>query len=313
MSTTTITVPISIALPDPATGGCLPCCEFTPSVSIACESRTGTADLCGWSGYDDGSYDAGDPEAWAGQCRKWRSKTLSGGSTRIVYSAFDCGGSCDGVERYEYSGTITLDCDSSPTPTGLREWYAGGASSCPDGDYQTTNTVYGIQLFYGCQDAFTLHSTLTIKTSTPCSGCLGIDSQTRYDAKETLSDEQTLYAALLADDPETEPGAECCAETTDADLTYPEDESPISITGTAVRLTATIVGEPSTAYVVTITFTNETTDTPPVPGANTSVEIEVTTDSSGDAAFTYDIPQPAPGFRRCYLSATIAPLVPPTP
>ena len=49
---------------------CPDCCScpdptalFFPNIVATCTSRTGTATLCGISGYDDGSYNPSAPEA----------------------------------------------------------------------------------------------------------------------------------------------------------------------------------------------------------------------------------------------------------
>jgi len=157
--------------------------------------------------------------------------------------------------------------------------------------------------------------TLTTRTLTGC-GCatqVGAPgaAEATGSATETLGAEDNFYDALARVDPPITPGTSCCAETTSADLTEPESIDPVSMTGTAVELDVTVGGAALTTFIVTLYFSNETTDLPPVPGAFTSLEFEVTTDAGGNAAFTVAIPQPAVGFRRCIAFASAYVLPPP--
>lgn len=58
--------------------------ELCPGVGVQltweCVSYSGTANLCGISGYssDAAPYDAGSPATWEGQYRKWRKRDLAG-------------------------------------------------------------------------------------------------------------------------------------------------------------------------------------------------------------------------------------------
>lgn len=329
------TITISVSLDFSSDANCEPCCAVGPSVVVTCESRTGTAELCGLSGYsaDDAPYAAGDPEAWEGQYRKWRRRALDGTITVRTEKCAACWGGVttdEFVQTLENSGTCEVTCEGVLSLGAWESKQWGFGSECGGGaplvfTGTTSDALPGSFVTLVAPDCATplpgesagaakvfVTKTLTVRTLTGC-GCYvnsaGSEREATGSATGTLADEQTLYAALAAD--EAEPGAECCAETSAADLTTPESTTPITMSGTAVRLTITVRGAPSTAYLVTLSFANETTDEPPVVGDITTEEIEVTTDEEGDAVLEYDIPQPALGYRRCYLSANIAPNPPP--
>jgi hypothetical protein len=296
---------------------CLGCCGDA-LVEWTCRSLTGTGELCGFSGYDDGTYDPLDPAAWAGNTplpRKWAERALDGTLDSYTGDCSSCPagvGFVGGAERNVFTGTVTVDCDGTFGGTGSVALDQAG----PDcvlvfvGDFSKTEIDAGPfgNVVLSCSGAafgsnYEESFTLLTRTLTGC-GCTTRGSapgaaEATGTATETLGAEDTLYAALARVDPPLTPGTSCCAETTSTDLTEPESIDPVAITGTAVELDVTVSGDPSTDYLVTLYFRNETTAIPPVVGAYTSLEIPVTTDGAGVAAFTVDIPQPAVGYRRC--------------
>lgn len=302
-------------------GQCPECCTcpqpealFYPRVSVECESRTGTASICGYSGYDDGSYDSSNPADWEGQRRKWKSRTISG---KIVV------GTCTTVPcateyTNTFTGTASRDC------SGVMAW----ANQLTE-RHDTFNTCAVID--YWNTDIESLRGAGWWIYSVPCGTFVnyiaGVFSLTEWNgewcatecyeevpngpdgaskngygtAAESLSDEQTLYSALEAADPEAEPGTSCCAETTSATLTTPESIDSISMTGTAVRLKITVEGLPETSYPLRLRFSHTNLADPGEEIDDTLEELEVTTDEAGIAEVEYDIPQPAPDHRTCFV------------
>jgi hypothetical protein len=293
-------------------GQCEECCTCPTAVAVitspvvtietSCVSKTAyDISLCGFSGYDDGSYDAEHPGLWEGQGKKWTVRTLSGGSLTVGTDGEDCSGDCyNGTTvRYEYSGTISFD-GCTKIPAGLREQFDG----CPDGVTPNDDgMIESIQLFHPeCQDPFTDHSTLTVKTSTPCSGCFSpSQTQTRYDAAENLSAPDTMAAAIARQESST--GTSCCAKTGTLDLvtlTSPESESPIFFDGetTSVVVSFSITAEPDTTYPLKITYSNEDGSG---PLADSFDFIEITTDEDGLFEGEIDVPEPDAGATRCFV------------
>lgn len=239
-----------------------------------CRSLTGTASLCGFSGYDDGTYDAGNPTAWAGQYRKWKTKTLAGNLDANINTQApghpdyrSCGGdpTCDGGAsaaayfQAGFSGFINLTCageDNDALKTSQTTTVFGG-DPCHafDPTVASTNSVRDVGGF-----SYTESATLTVLTLTGI-GCDSGVSGFSYNgtATETLSVEHHFYdalAAALAGGGDVVEGDMCCTWLTEADLTTPESTASISLTGTAVIVPITVFGcDPPTAiYSVYVTL-----------------------------------------------------------
>jgi len=296
-------------------GQCASCCTCPDgfarvpdaTVSVTCASLTAVPTLCGFSGYDDGSYDAGNPELWEGQGKKWKTRTLSGGSKDVGYAGADCSGICVGVVERAYSGSVVFDEDCDMTSTGAQTLYTGDVTTCPDAPtFGGSGSATSIQIFYGCQDPFTDHSTLTVKTTTACPSCISGSTIQTYDAAETLSNADTVAAAIARASSPTS-GTACCAETGEIDvgeLTEPESTTPITLgSSTSVTLTVTITGLPETEYIVRIRYSN-TYDGDPTPDTYDTLPA-VETDEYGVAEFEVEIPEPVPLATRCFVSAEI--------
>jgi hypothetical protein len=298
-------------------GQCSDCCNcnaptvaFYPSVSVSCRSLTGTVTICGISGYDDGSYDSGDPGAWEGQGKKWKKRTLDGSVTQTGFGGFDCEGSCTGRETRSYSGEMDFTCDGFTQGSEVVELWFSGCEGVPDSSI--TNAVNQItrsaSLGEICSDGdqFLTAYTLTTVQTIGC-GCSNsfIDSVIYSgESTETLSDEQNIYDLMeeLYNEEESEivEGTSCCAETTNASLTLPQSILPITLTGTSVALDLVVTGAPSTTYTITIRFSNTDLNDPENILEDTFEEVEVTTDEEGEAEIEATVEQPDLGFSRCF-------------
>jgi hypothetical protein len=219
-----------------------------------CQSLTGTATLCGHSGFDDGTYDPDAPEAWAGQYRKWRDLTRSGSNG--FYSVDSGTSDWVSTRRVFYGGTISIalcegeECESTCTTTGSYLigdiTYSAGAGD-PEIAYEDvtnpgfvtdSNPVPGT---FGDQTYVVASLTnYTISEGTPSGG-----TTPSSDVSVFLTEEVYFYDALadlLAGGGDVEEGEECCTTLTEADLTSPNSTAPITMTGTAVRVPITIMG-----------------------------------------------------------------------
>lgn len=332
---------IEVELSFPGTGECAPCCG--PRVTFACRSISGRTKICGWTAWDDGTYDPGDPAAWVGTGRKWVTRTLSG----TLESASDACVSCftgvngdGGRQKTVFTGSNTPSCeDGDPgTYTGAYEVFQGGygtpPDTCPAPTSMGTFPLDDIQpapfqtAVTACDPAlrasqFLEEFTLTTHTLTAC-GCYDQTANTNRanessgSALAEIDNEVDLYAEMdlrreQVPPPSwsTEPwvvGTSCCAETEDNSESYadPASDDPIFLTASSVKADITLTGAPSTTYTVRLTFTNSVLSTS-APLADTTDDILVTTDSEGVAELEYAIAQPALDRRTCLTSAEIVP------
>lgn len=228
------------------------CCEGDPPYLVVgdCESLTGTATLCGFSGYsaDDNPYDPLDPWAWEGQLRKWKSRALSGGFETTYYSGPGCDTLCVSGLKIDYAGAAEVTCEAStPVPVDVY-------GTCVFGYIQTE---YHYESLLSTDDGV-IEKTLTQKTITYSGTCYDPGTSiTTGGTTDTLEEEQYWYDALAAGDGVE--GDSCCASTEEADETEPESTTSISATLTAVRRPVYVGGCTAPATVtLRVTFSNGT-------------------------------------------------------
>lgn len=286
-------------------GLCPECCNcptpqamFYPRITVSCASRSGTATLYGFSGYDTGSYNPSDPWAWEGQMQKWSDREIQGD-----YYAADLGGVCDWNWNYVFSGTATL-VEAGFTQYGKFNSHRQDAPVCVvsqvvvDQDI-TIHEDDAALIAYGTCSPDVGHQvgpTVESLTRRVFEGCASWDWW--GSGHEQLSGPQSLYDALggAADDPI----GSCCAYTSSATVTEPLSITPIEIVGRASRLTILVEGLPATTYSFRLRLSHQNLDNPSEEIEDTYVELSATTDSEGIAEIEYDIEQPAPGRSTCY-------------
>ncbi len=301
-------------------GQCAACCTCTdgfarvPSavVNVSCASLTAVPTLCGFSGYDDGSYDSGNPELWEGQGKKWTTRVFAGS---LEFKDGTCApGGVGGPARVSFtlSGDNLEECSGS-TPGSSSARYDDLSYTCatPSSLVATyTNYARILGASSGIGDIVTVGYASTSATLTEFTvtgdEVLVTDRMWFGSATETLTIPDTVAAAIARATTPTA-GTSCCAETgeiTVGNLTEPE--STVSITlgsSTSVTLTVTINGLPETEYVVRIRYSN-TYDGDPTPDTYDTLPA-VETDIYGVAEFDVDIPDPVPLATRCFVSAEI--------
>lgn len=290
-------------------GPCGGCCGEL-GLTWICESLTGTASLCGISAYsaDASPYDPFNPDSWEGQYRKWSERTLSGSLDRREGACATCpGDSGASGALYEYSGTYEVTCiaETPASVTRTLSAFGGPSEPCAAGAPSVYN-VTELDLFF-----FTPVSTCpadldavlapvsqayTLLTRT-VSGC-GCHTPNGTSYTETLGtaieelpvlSEVYFYDALEAEGGAIE-GESCCTELEEADQTSPQSIMPMSMTGTGVKVTITVLGgDPLTDYLVTITL-EQANDFPDPP---TVWEVALTVKGSTPTA--YYPPLPIPG------------------
>lgn len=279
------------------------CCGEVFLILGDCQSRTGTATLCGISGYssDEAPYDAGDPWAWEGQMRKWRARKLDGEWTKFLFFSENCENCADG-EKEVYSGTVEVGCDGIEA-FGHRDHSFTEAESCgfadaTGGDVLQTSPRYaaGAGACYNIAGWLgQTERTLTSLVTTGCGSCVNgafgtvgnprASNFTDGQVSETLDDEQYWYDALGAG---AEAGEECCASTSSANAISPESVEAISATLTAVRRPVLVGGcEPLSLVTLTVTFVRIVDDEPDYMERVYAVQCGVPTN--------LQFPQPGPG------------------
>ena len=94
-------------------------------------------------------------------------------------------------------------------------------------------------------------------------------------------------------------GNESVASSVSISLTDPESDDPIDFEVTAVQLDIEVTnGTPNAQYLITLNMTDTN-------GSSVPCTITLTTDGSGEASLTFDIPQPRVGETRTFLGGTI--------
>lgn len=294
---------IKIATVTVECGGCCGAIGLT----WACLSLTGTADLCGISAYsaDATPYDAGDPDAWEGQFRKWLNRDLAG---LLKWRSGNCSSCPDGLTGdgggdYTFSGTFSVTCDAT-----LFGAVDGINYTTPLCAVTTPFTLPIDSLFTAAFNVVPLacpadgvggystpvkdEHTLLTRTVTAC-GCYTSDFliyfETLGSATEELREEVYFYNALLAAG-DAVAGTSCCTELTESDRTTPESITPMSMTGTAVKIPFTVTGgDVGTDYSVNVTL-EQANDFPDPPDIWT-----VTISAKGSTPTDYFPPMPIPG------------------
>jgi len=292
-------------------GACEECCEcpqpmvdFWPNISFVCRSLTGTARLYGYSGYDDGSYDPGDPAAWVGQGRKWRERQLEGEERHVSTANFDACGNNYPDFTFIWTGTAERDA-SGVVAWAQQEFFGWEVFTCtpqPSSFSDVEDYNFPLSATGSCNptDGFPRFvDTLTVRTITFCRDATVYDPAPAGTLTMTLLSEGRFYDALLDDlllEPENRPewdapveGVECVAFVSSQSLTTPRSTSPITRTGRGVALNVTVSGAPETSYTVYFVYEITAADDT-VRGGREAVE--VSTDEEGLVEFTYPVPDP---------------------
>lgn len=263
-----------------------------PTVSITCVSQTASGALCGFSGYNDGSYDPSHPGSWAGQYRKWRYRTISGEVT-----TGGCSSGCAESYRYTIDDTSEKTCAAATGATLVTTPVTeAGDGSCVYGTPSSSSVMeFPVESYpVSCEDhpgLATYSATLTVKTITQCENACGPEFPNNGsfgEVTETLSGEVSLADAIAASSPAV--GSSCIAYGGSMDWTSPESTDGVFFAD-ATLVTATILvtgGAPLSTVTVTITYDNST-------GADTYEEVSVSLDENGEAEFELEVPMPAPG------------------
>lgn len=264
---------------------------FTPpdepqpdTINWECMSIEGSAVMCGFSGYDDGSYNPASPGSWSGQFRKWTGRQISGD---IYFCGFMPGFGCSiPLESggFQYSGTVILTCDGITQYAqrqGASSWGVGCVQPVYDGSVVNVTQINTVDR--GSSTAVTTVSkTLTSLTVTGNEECF--TSQKYFGENvESLVDEVNLYDVMLSGNPEAPIGSECCATTESGTLAEPESQASITIVGRVVRLRiATSIDEPAINVNVMMEQDGDVIISP----------IQIV---GGGADNFFDVPQPRPG------------------
>lgn len=304
---------------------CAGCCG-TLGLSWHCESLTGTASLCGISAYsaDATPYDAGDPDAWEGQFRKWLNRDLAG---LLQWRSGECSSCPDGLTGdgggdYTFSGTFSVTCDATlyGTVDGINYTNAGCVDTTPftlaigslfTAAFNVVPLACPADGVGGYSTPIKDEHTLLTRTVTAC-GCYTSDFliyfETLGEATETLREEVYFFEALLAAGGDVTEGTSCCTELSEADRTTPESISPMTMIGTAVKVPISILnGVEGSTYSVTVTLSQanpqpEDPMEPPVPPTiwDDTIEVEAGTTTN------YYPRLPIPGdFPICVISVVL--------
>lgn len=294
------------------------CCGETGLV-WGCESLTGTAELCGISAYsaDLTPYNPLDPDTWEGQFRKWLNRDLDG---LLKWRSGDCSSCPDGLTGdgggdYNFSGTFSVTCDD--TAYGILNGInyteencavAGPFSFAIDSLYTAAFNVVPLACpvdgVGGYSTPVKDEHTLLSRTVTAC-GCYTSDFSIYFEtlglATEELREEVYLYNALEAAG-DAVAGTSCCTELTESDRTEPESIAPMTMTGTAVKVSITVTGgDPDTDYVVNVTM-EQANDFPEPPTI-----INVALSIPGSTTSAYYPPLPIPGdYPICVVSVELS-------
>jgi hypothetical protein len=268
------------------------------SYTLTCESHTGSAQICGWTGYrpDGNTQNNHDPTApW--QYRKWKYVTFTGYGGYYEYWDIDCQ-NCAGDRRFVlFDATYEITCD---------EFYVENFSTEYNGP---CNNVYGG--YWGIVDNYNTYighppdvttTTLTSKVGNGISQtCTSLVRDYSF-ASETLSEEVDIAAEIAAQNPTPDATPTCCASTSTINTLPPESTSPLNVgTSTAVKLILTGSGYPPNA-TLTLTLTYQINGNP----NNTETEtITIQADANGDVDQEFYIEQPKPGGSRCLTSHTL--------
>jgi hypothetical protein len=274
-------------------------CEIPVELSIAFSSLTATPTLLGYSAYENEN---------AGPIYKWRNRTFSGNAERRQGTCVDCP---EGLLNFRsigiLSGSNTIDDDGIETigATGIRTDSPVISPCSEPSEFQASYYIEDIRSAepWGGQTFLrgaAYEVTLLTATMTGAE-CAGEAVTEKYFgvSVETISVPDTIEAAIARETP-VEGGADC-AVTGIVAATSARSSIPIGVgESTSVVMDLSIVGGlASTEYILTIVFKNYV-DSTNVELAETTMDINITTDVNGEWADSVDIPQPESDRRRCY-------------
>lgn len=277
-----------------------PVAPVTALVSFA--SKFGeTLTKCGFSGYDDGSYDAGNPTAWNGYGKKWLTKTLSGELLSLC---------CSGISgipiqsAFQFRGALSYSpFDCSTTDNRERRNLDGPSGTCGSPlSYNPWSAITDITApsSEGNQTDFQAQTTLEQYSLVGPGLCSDTTSQIRTGtASETLEDEDTVSNAIDRAGP-TSTGTDDFAFTGIYGTTSPESTSSFALDeGQSVDMTWQVIGAPLVNYRLRIFFINTVRSTE-APLAESFLDVFLTTDSNGEWSDVIPIPEPSEDRRREY-------------
>lgn len=270
---------------------CSDCCtcpdgsfSYYPRISVSysfVSTYSESAYLCGFEPYEEQET-----------CVRYRTKTISA-------EFEDPNSSCEYDRRYVYTGAAVYgEGGCSITQYAKFNSFRKDPPDCEetpivvDGDVtQIENLSVDVQ-DPPCAAGKQTTGVITSATVFTVTGCDFTGSGT-----ETLSDPDTVEAAILrADDPTT--GTSQCAFTGEqTDCSFGDSQTT---TGTF-----TVTGEADTSYTIRICVRTYPTDDQ-TDYEDSCEDVSVTTDGDGIAEFEYTLPQPEPGFTSCFLSAAAA-------
>ena len=274
-----------------------------PTITTTVTSRTGTSELFGRSGYssDLAPYDAGNPSAWEGQGRKWRTVTQTGLLTKTVY--FGTGVACQKPVYSESNGTWTGSATESSgtfdysTLTATGTWTGGLSNRLLDQydihDILFNNNYTLIEFAVAGKGACDI---LDVPTDSYQSAS-GI-------ASESLTDAASYYDSL-ASAIDLVTGTTKVASSVSISSTTPESDDPIDFEVTAVRISVLIDGVKDTPHLVTINLINTEGFSIPSTFVLTTDDSEISGQGTGQASFDYDILQPLVDQTITFTGATV--------
>lgn len=154
------------------------CCgEAPPVVNVTCQSKTGPFTICGWSGFDDGSYNPASPQDWEGWGRTWGRKEIRlSHNHNWVRRTYDGGGALAATEYFTDSltgdGWLIFECgDTYPRDSGelirrQQRTITDYVISPPaDSDVSSDNS-YALDSYYSVADWLTNYSLFDVVSST---------------------------------------------------------------------------------------------------------------------------------------------------
>ena len=285
-------------------GQCGPCC--TPTLSYSAASLTGgSQSVGGWSSNtaapSPDTYDPAHPTDWTGWGQLWRFRYFSGG---LFSGELKCA-DCPGADAYDYGYTRsrtfsgregqpeTGSYEYGVMVVGFAEWDEGEDCAPPP----TTSTTTGDPGGYGTDTVVDLVTiTYDYSTRTNCADLISVTGTASIILGDAIGYPPVPSSGTA--------GTSACALTPAPTFSFPLGPSgglgALTVTGQRrVTLTVSFRGAPITDYRITFTFVNTVASTAAAL-ANTTEDVDVTTDGGGSAAFTYDIPQPDWDRQRCF-------------
>jgi hypothetical protein len=296
---------VNVTIPLGEGPACENCCNNSDAVQVVCRSLTGTAELCGYSANDDGSYDAGDPSTWNGNipyARKWKKRILDG-EERDNTGALDiCGNNYDNFV-FTWAGTAERDCDGVVS-FATQNFNTYDVFACAPGPITSTDVEeypFALSLTGSCgptENGPRYTDSLTVRTITFCRDPAAYLPSPAGVLVETLDDEETFFTALGRSDPPLVEGDSCCAFVTASTETSPRSVSSVSRTGQAVQADLSFSGAvPDQCYIVKLLIF--ITDMDGLVLGSFLEVFDIVTDSLGAWSVTYTVPDPPMGNQYC--------------